>query len=353
MSALFTLRRTLLRAWLVPALCALALGLPTAGPARALTPLEVNEAGMNSAGGSAKGGIDPAVLRAQILLDRLRFSPGSIDGRDGENFSKALEAFAGANNLPAGGKLTPPIFDALVATYPGPVLVPYTVTEADLKGPFLKEIPKVYEDMAALPALGYTSPTEALAETFHVSPTLLEALNPEAGFDKPGEILMVAASRPDPKPAAISNRNVAASEGGKAPVARVEIDKTRRALRAFDGDGRLLATYPASIGSDEKPAPSGTFEIQAIARNPTYTYDPEYGFKGVKTKKKVEVPAGPNNPVGAVWLDLTAESYGIHGTPEPERVGKTFSHGCVRLTNWDVKDLASMVGKGTAVVFVE
>jgi lipoprotein-anchoring transpeptidase ErfK/SrfK len=114
-----------------------------------------------------------------------------------------------------------------------------------------------------------------------------------------------------------------------------------------------VAFYPASIGSDEKPAPSGRFEIRAIARDPTYTYNPDYAFKGVKAREKLTIPAGPNNPVGVVWLDLTAESYGIHGTPEPERVGKTYSHGCVRLTNWDIKDLASLAGKGTIVEFSE
>lgn len=319
--------------------------------AAALTAEAVNQASFN-AKAKPRGGIEPAVLRAQIMLDRLRFSPGSIDGRNGDSFTKALDAFATANGLQPAGKLTPEIWDKLVAASGEPALVPFTIRKEDVKGPFVKKIPKDYSDMAELEQLAYATPEEGLAEQFHVSPALLKALNPKSTFDA-GDEITVPAARPDPKPAQISNRNVAATEGGDAPVTRVEIDKARRALRAFDKDGRLLATYPASIGSGEKPAPSGKFEIKAIARNPTYTYNPAYGFKGQKAKKKVEIAAGPNNPVGAVWLDLTAESYGIHGTPEPERIGKTESHGCVRLTNWDVKDLASMVGKGTAVEFVD
>lgn len=338
----------------VPGFCAvLAMLSLAAGAAQAapLTAQSVNEASFK-AGAVSRKAADPSVLRAQIMLDRLRFSPGSIDGRGGDNLTKALDAFASANGLPPAGKLTQEVWDRLVAASGEPALVRYTIRKEDVKGPFVKRIPKDYEDMAKLEQLAYASPEEGLAEQFHVSPGLLKELNPRSAFDA-GDEITVPAARPDPKPAQISNRNVAASEGGDAPVTRIEVDKARRALRAFDRDGKLLATYPASIGSGEKPAPSGAFEIRAIARNPTYTYNPDYGFKGQKAKKKVEIAAGPNNPVGAVWLDLTAESYGIHGTPEPERIGKTESHGCVRLTNWDVKDLASMVGKGTTVEFVE
>ena len=232
-----------------------------------------------------------------------------------------------------------------------PVLTPYTTTEADVKGPFLKEVPKTFEAMAELDHLGYTSVQEELGEKFHVSPKLLEALNPGVDFERAGQALTVAAVRPEPEPSAISNRNAVAADGGKAPVVRIAIDKSGHALSAYDAENHLVAFYPASIGSEEKPAPTGSFTIRALARNPTYTYDPEYAFKGVHTKKKITLPAGPNNPVGVVWLDLSADSYGIHGSPEPERIGKTYSHGCVRLTNWDIKDLASLAGKGTKVEF--
>ena len=335
---------------------------PLSSPAAALTALEVNEATLKPGAGTREGA-DPVILRAQVLLDRARFSPGSIDGKTGDNFVNALDAFATANGLKPAGRLTTELWTALVATHEGPVLVPYTIAEADVKGPFLEKIPKEYEDMAQLKALGYTSPEEGLAEKFHVSVALLKSLNPKTRFDTAGEVIVVPDARPDPKPGARAQRagqtagpNAAQAPGGskagdKVRAARLEVDKAAHALRAYDAEDRLIATYPASIGSDEKPAPSGRTEVTAIALNPTYTYNPDYAFKGQKATKKVEVPAGPNNPVGAVWIDLAIESYGIHGTPEPERVGKTFSHGCVRLTNWDVKDLAGLVSKGTVVEF--
>jgi lipoprotein-anchoring transpeptidase ErfK/SrfK len=333
------------------AFAALGFALLASPSAHALTASEVNDA-QPTAERRAVEGVDPLTLRAQVLLDRLHLSPGSIDGRLGENFGKALDVYAAANGLPAGGKLTPEIWGKLAGSYAGPVLVSYTLVESDVAGPF-EPVPAGFDEMAKADALGYASAKEELAEHFHMSPGLLEALNPGVKFDRAGESIVVPAVRPEPAREAISNRNAVAARGGKAQVVLIEIDKANHALKAFDAEKRLVAFYPASIGSDEKPAPSGRFEIRAIARDPTYTYNPDYAFKGVKAREKLTIPAGPNNPVGVVWLDLTAESYGIHGTPEPERVGKSYSHGCVRLTNWDVKDLASLVGKGTVVEFSE
>jgi lipoprotein-anchoring transpeptidase ErfK/SrfK len=141
-------------------------------------------------------------------------------------------------------------------------------------------------------------------------------------------------------------------EKAKEKVHKIAIDKTARALRALDKDGNLVAFYPASVGSQEKPAPSGTHKVERVAESPTYTYNPEYKFKGVDSEKAFTIKPGPNNPVGLVWIDLSIESYGIHGTPEPAKVGKSYSQGCVRLTNWDAKELASMVDRGTPVEFV-
>ena len=138
-----------------------------------------------------------------------------------------------------------------------------------------------------------------------------------------------------------------------AKAGKLVVRKSEHALHALDKDGKLVAFYPASIGSEEKPAPSGSYKIERVAQNPTYTYNPKYKFKGVKSDKPFTIKPGPNNPVGAVWIDLSLESYGIHGTPEPAKVGKTYSHGCVRLTNWDVRQLAQMVEKGTPVEFVD
>ena len=222
----------------------------------------------------------------------------------------------------------------------------------------MKHIPKDYEKMAELEELGYRSARELLAEKFHMSEDLLAALNKGKDFDQPGAEIIVANVAPLELEKLGSKRAGAkvqmASEGNeKGKAERVEVNKTERAVRVFDREGKLLAYYPASIGSTEKPAPSGKVEVRSIALNPTYRYDPKYEFKGQKATEPVEVSPGPNNPVGLVWIAFSAESYGIHGTPEPDKISKTESHGCVRLTNWDALSLAKFVRKGTPVEFVE
>jgi lipoprotein-anchoring transpeptidase ErfK/SrfK len=210
-----------------------------------------------------------------------------------------------------------------------------------VKGPFAERIPEKFEEMAGLDRLAYTGPEELLTEKFHMDQDLLEALNPGKSFDKAGTTVLVANVRGEAK------------DGQPQKIATIEVDKRQRVVQALAEDGSLVAVYPASIGSEEKPAPDGTHEVRAVARNPTYTYNPDYDFKGVKAKEKFEIKAGPNNPVGSVWIDLSVETFGIHGTPEPEKVGKSYSHGCVRLANWDAEELARMVRKGTKVVFKE
>ncbi len=276
------------------------------------------------------------ILRAEVLLDRARFSPGAIDGLDGDNFRKAVHAFQGQAGLPVDGQLNQATWDKLVAGDGAPVLVTRTLTKAEAKGPFVKRIPAKMEAQAKLRRLGYRSLDEEVAEEVHVSPALLLALNGGHKL-KAGEAIVVP--------------QVVVDRGAPAAVTRIAVDKTLHAVEAYGPDNKLLAFYPASIGSTEKPAPSGDFVIKHVTHNPDYTYNPAYAFKGVKATKPFTIPPGPNNPVGSVWMALSDEGYGIHGTPEPDRVGKTQSHGCIRLTNWDVEDLASMVKAGTAVSF--
>ena len=285
---------------------------------------------------ASKKAISPLVIKAEILLARAHFSPGEISGRPGENLNKAIAAFAEAQGK-ATKKLDRELWDKLSSVSADPVVIEYTISEADMRGPFVEKIPDKMEMMQDLPRLAYTTPREALAEKFHMSPELLSALNPGEKFDVAGHTILVA--------------NIPTGSL-QEKVNRIRVDKAKQELRAFDAGGKLLAYYPATVGSEEKPAPSGTLKVTAIKKNPTYHYNPAYAFKGVRTTKPFTVEPGPNNPVGIVWIGLTGEGYGIHGAPEPGKVGKTQSNGCVRLTNWDALQLASGVSKGTSVDFI-
>jgi lipoprotein-anchoring transpeptidase ErfK/SrfK len=306
--------------------------------AQKLSPESVNAAQFSAQPGKPSKGLDPVVLKAQVLLDRAGFSPGAIDAVAGENFSKALAAFQRQNGLEPSGKFDEPTWSKLNATSADPVLTEYEITREDVKGPFVREIPSDFEKMAELDRLSYTGPRELLAEKFHMSEKLLKALNPKESFNRAERSIVVA--------------NVPQQRNG-AKAARIEVDKADRSVRAFDKDGKLIAYYPASIGSTEKPAPSGSYKVNRVAENPTYRYNPVFAWKDVKVQRPIEIAPGPNNPVGVVWIDLTAKTYGIHGTPNPEKVSKTESHGCIRLTNWDARALAKMVSKGTPVDFLD
>jgi lipoprotein-anchoring transpeptidase ErfK/SrfK len=276
------------------------------------------------------------LIRAQVLLDRAHFSPGVIDGRDGENVKNAISAYERANGLPEDGLLDADVWAKLTADT-GPILVDYTISESDAAGPYTPDIPKDYRDMAKLDRLAYTGPLEALAERFHMDVALLQTLNPAADFGAAGAHILVAWPARADLP---------------AKVAMVEVDKARKQVRAYDAGHKLLAAYPATVGSSELPTPAGEWAVRTIAPAPTWTYDPSRLSFGDKTAGKLTIKAGPNNPVGAVWIDLTKDTYGIHGAPEPRLVGKTASHGCVRLTNWDAVQLSKAVEKGTKVVFL-
>ena len=284
---------------------------------------------------ASKKAISPLLIKAEILLARAHFSPGEISGRPGENLNKAIAAFAEAQGK-ATKKLDRELWDKLASMSADPVVVDYTISEADMRGPFVEKIPDKMEMMQGLPHLAYATPREALAEKFHMSQELLSALNPGKKFES-GQTILVAN---------ISTGSL------QEKVNRISVDKAKQELRAFDAGGKLLAYYPATVGSGEKPAPSGTLKVTAVKKDPTYHYNPAYAFKGVRTTKPFTIEPGPNNPVGVVWIGLTGEGYGIHGTPEPGKVGKTQSHGCVRLTNWDILQLASGVSKGTSVDFI-
>ena len=288
----------------------------------------------------SKDRIEPAVVRMQVLLDRAGFSPGEIDGKLGENALKAMRAFAEARGLTFNGRApTSEIWDALIAISPDPIIVDYKIADKDVKGPFLKNLPARMKEMKGLKSLDYTSPREGLAEKFHMSEALLQALNPGRKFDKAGQPISVV--------------NIVTNDAGAAAAARVEVDKVRQTVEVFDNSGELIAFFPATVGSKDKPTPSGTLKITSIDAHPHYRYNPEYKFKGVRTNRPFTINPGPNNPVGSQWIGLSAEGYGIHGTADPSKVSKAESHGCVRLTNWDAARLAKLVKKGMEVVFTD
>lgn len=271
------------------------------------------------------------VLEAQILLDRQHHSPGVIDGQQGSNTRRAIRAFEQAEGLPVDGKLDPDLMKRLRASSGEPLLVDYTVTKEDVAG--LVDVPDGMEAQAALDRLGFERATEALAEKFHMSEAFLKKLNPDKSFAG-GETIKVVQARQ-------------AQLGAK--VARIEVNKAKSEVRAFDENGKLLASYPGTIGSNRFPSPSGSMEVKAVAPAPNYYFDPSGRDWG--PDKRLTIAAGPNNPVGGTWIDLTKEGYGIHGSPDPRLIGKTASHGCVRLTNWDAAELGQAVQQGTAVTF--
>ncbi|MBN6152308.1 murein L,D-transpeptidase [Xanthomonas sp. AmX2] len=284
----------------------------------------------------APGADDASDLRAQVLLDRARFSPGEIDGQPGSNQRRAVSAFQAGRGLAVSGTLDEATWQALKQDA-APALVAYTLTAEDVAGPFPR-IPDDTAEKAKLPALGFESVEERLGERFHASPKLLRALNPGVDFAQAGASVQVP--------------NVLGTPA-LPKAAKVVVDKSDSSVRLLDAAGKVLAQFPASTGSEHDPLPIGEWKIKGVVRQPTFHYNPKLFWDADKSDKKATLAAGPNNPVGEVWIDLSKDHYGIHGTPDPARVGKSQSHGCVRLTNWDVQAVAAAVDASVPVTMQE
>jgi peptidoglycan hydrolase-like protein with peptidoglycan-binding domain len=320
--------------WLALLLALPATGLAARQRSPSLSLESVNEAEWQAQSKPAT----PLMVKLQVLLDRAHASPGEIDGTLGENTHKAIAAYAEMKGLQPTEQVSEELWRTITESDAEPALISYKITEKDTRGPFSKKIPEDFRAKAAMDRLAYTSPRELLAEKFHMSQDLLRKLNPGASFDKEGQEIVVANVEGD----SLSSK-----------ISRVEVDATRQRMKAYGEGDKVVAIYPATVGSEDRPTPKGEFKVTKITENPVYHYDPALHFRGVHVNEKLDLPPGPNNPVGVVWIDLSAEGYGIHGTPDPDKISKSASHGCIRLTNWDALDLAKHLSKGTPVVIEE
>lgn len=273
------------------------------------------------------------ILITQVLLDRAGHSPGVFDGTWGSNSRRAVAAFERANGLTVDGEIDSEVSARLRSGADTDVMQEYVIEAGDIDR--LIDVPDTMTEQSKLEHLGFETSLEALAEKFQMSQVLMQRLNAGKDFSRPGTVIQVVAP---------------VSRGLPAKVTKIEVDKQNAELRAFGADGKILASYPATVGSGDFPSPAGEMEVRAIAATPTYYFNPEGRNWG--PDERLTIAAGPNNPVGSTWIDLTKEGYGIHGTPAPELIGKTASHGCVRLTNWDAEQLSRAVSAGTKVVFV-
>jgi len=295
--------------------------------------------GLNNAGwyeNIGKGQF-PVYARAHVMLNNAHASPGAIDGSSGKNTLKAIASFQQINGIKPTGTLTQETWNALIAKQGSkPAFIEYTITDADLKGPYAASIPHDYALQAKMKGLYYTRVTEMLGEKFHMDEDFLKKLNPKATFKKAGEKIIVA-----------NIRNEVPED-----IHLIVAHKGAKQLYLFNSRNQMIGSFPATIGSSDTPSPTGTYKVTGVAPNPWYSYSPSNFIQG-NNKKPLSLPPGPNAPVGNIWIGLSKKSFGIHGTPNPSAISKTASHGCIRLTNWDANDLGKKVKSGVTVKFLE
>jgi lipoprotein-anchoring transpeptidase ErfK/SrfK len=300
--------------------------------------------------------IDEGILYAQVLLDRAGFAPGVIDGRKGMSFEQAVKGFQTSRDLKVTGRLDALTRAALMRD-PAPPLRRLRIDASDARGPFVAEIPKDPAEQAALSCLCYRNLLEKIAEKFHTTPETIVALNDPAMPLGVGTVLRLPNVLPRSRDYANVKPDVARmlsdlNVSGDLPKAdRIVVDKSDGVLRLLAKDGRLLAQFPATMGSKHDPLPIGRWKVNSVAYNPPFHYQPDLFWDVADDKEEQKLPPGPNGPVGTVWIDLSKEHYGIHGTAAPETIQRAQSHGCVRLTNWDVARVSQMVRDGMEVIF--
>ena len=297
------------------------------------------------------------VLHVQVILDKLGFSPGTLDGKRGQSLTLALKGFQESRGLPTTGTIDNGTLNALLPFQAWRAVRTITLGAGDVAGPYTSPFPHDPDEQAKLPGLYYKNTLEALAERFHTTNATLIALNSRDTQLRPGTSIVVPNAMPtsraypsgnDTWRGTLNSLNVQAIN----PVAkRVVVDKSDGVLRVYGEGDRLVAQFPATMGSSHDPLPIGTWKIMVVDPNPKFRYNPDLFWDAKTTDEKAMLPAGPNGPVGVVWIDLNKPHYGIHGTPEPQTIGRTESHGCIRLTNWDAARLALMVKPGMEAEF--
>jgi lipoprotein-anchoring transpeptidase ErfK/SrfK len=281
------------------------------------------------------GAAGEAVVRAQVLLDRARYSPGEIDGKYGDDLVIAVKSYQTAHELKTTGTIDAETW-ALLNRDAVAITTTYTITAADVKGPFVT-IPKDVQEEAKMKWLGSESAEEGLGEKFHESPRLLAEMNPGKKFDKAGVQITVPNVRRGPALRAV----------------RVVVSKSKRTVSALGVGDKVLAVYPATVGGEHDPLPLGDWKIASVTPNPWFYFQPMRYWNANPKEATAKLAPGPRNPAGVVWMGLSKPHYGIHGTPDPGHIRHGESYGCIRMTNWDAQDLSHMVHPGTPAMLVE
>lgn len=305
--------------------------------------------------------IDGSLFHAQVLMSAQGFSPGVIDGKSGQSFKLALSSFQEAKGLPRTGKLDPRTRAALLAANrPSTVMV--KLGADDVRHRYVMPFPDDPEQQAELGFMGYRNMLEKVAERYHTTPDTIVALNGPDKLIGEGQILRLPNVIPVSRDYAgvpgngASLLNLLNVDGQQPQGDYVVVDKSDGVMKVYKGDpgegdeGRLVAAFPVTMGSKKYPLPIGTWKATTYAYLPPFLYQPDL-LQNAKTDKEVRLPPGPNGPVGVAWLDLTKEHYGIHGTNEPQTIGRAESSGCIRMTNWDVVRLSRMLKPGFTAIF--